>query len=89
MDFYEGGDLERELEIHKRFEQYQIKKILYEVYKGLTYLNSRSIIHRDFKIANIFLTAQKNIKIGDFGFAVKAKESFKDIDIGSRIYMSP
>ena len=30
-----------------------------------------------------------NAKIADFGFAIKAKEKFKDLSIGSPIYMSP
>lgn len=57
MEFYEGGDLEKRLIRHKRFDEHEITKILYEVYKGLSYLNSHHIIHRDFKIANVFLTA--------------------------------
>lgn len=28
-------------------------------------------------------------KIADFGFAIKSKEKFKDLNIGSPIYMSP
>jgi serine/threonine protein kinase len=28
-------------------------------------------------------------KIADFGFATKAKNNFKDVNIGSPLYMSP
>lgn len=66
-----------------------ISRIAYEVFQGLSYLNEMNIIHRDFKIANIFLTKDGSLKIADFGFAVKAKEPFKDISIGSPVYMSP
>ena len=43
-----------------------------DIYQGLKYLNSKNIIHRDIKAANIFL---KNgvAKIADFGFAIQTK----------------
>jgi serine/threonine protein kinase len=55
----------------------------------LLYLHSLNIIHRDFKPANIFLDLAGSPKIADFGFAVIADKPFKDISIGSPIYMSP
>jgi serine/threonine protein kinase len=57
--------------------------------KGLQYLEANSIIHRDLKVANIFLNKNGTAKIADFGFAIKSKTKFKDINIGSPIYMSP
>lgn len=48
-----------------------------------------SIVHRDIKISNIFLTKNKTPKIADFGFATKANKLFKDLNIGSPLYMSP
>jgi len=51
-------------------------------------LNENFIVHRDIKIANIFLSNQ-NYKIADFGFAIRAKSLFADIPVGSPIYMSP
>jgi serine/threonine protein kinase len=51
-------------------------------------LAEEQIVHRDIKIANIFL---KNgiTKIADFGFAKKSTQNFKDISIGTPIYMAP
>jgi serine/threonine protein kinase len=43
--------------------------IIKNVFEGLKYLNSLNIIHRDLKIANIFMHNGK-AKIADFGFAV-------------------
>jgi serine/threonine protein kinase len=42
------------------------------VYEGLRYLGSKNIVHRDIKLANIFVKNGR-AKIADFGFAVYAK----------------
>jgi len=47
-----------------------------------------NIIHRDLKVSNVFQN-KGTYKLGDFGFAIKATQMFKDIAIGSPIYMSP
>lgn len=88
-EFYDGGDLEKILYRNKIFQEKDISKIVYEVYKGLVYLNEQGIVHRDFKLANVFMDSSGIPKIADFGFAVKANAPFKDINIGSPIYMSP
>lgn len=48
-----------------------------------------SIVHRDIKISNIFISKNGTVKIADFGFAIKANKLFKDLNIGSPLYMSP
>jgi serine/threonine protein kinase len=67
-----------------------------DIFKGLLYLGERGIVHRDLKIANVFI--HNNIaKIADFGFAKYTNKylltylssNFKDLDIGSPLYMSP
>ena len=68
-----------------------MKKIIYDVYQGLKYISGLNIIHRDFKVANIFLH-NGVAKLADFGFAQKLKHSgerFTDVNIGSPVYMAP
>ena len=44
---------------------------LQQVIKGYRYLHEKGIVHRDLKPGNLFFNMNKEIKIGDFGFAAK------------------
>ncbi|TIA73067.1 hypothetical protein E3P91_01642 [Wallemia ichthyophaga] len=44
-------------------------KIFRQVLDGLAYINTLGIVHRDLKPSNIFIDAQGDVKIGDFGLA--------------------
>ena len=41
--------------------------ILYEIMKGVHYIHSKGIIHRDIKPLNILVSSDWEIKISDFG----------------------
>tara|TARA_B100001121_G_scaffold240517_1_gene214536 strand:- start:207 stop:944 length:738 start_codon:yes stop_codon:yes gene_type:complete len=50
--------------------------------KGLQYMHSRGIIHRDITTENIFLDAQFNAQIGDLGIAQRDTETaYKSRDV--------
>lgn len=42
-----------------------------QVTLALQYIHSEKILHRDLKTANIFLTSQDVLKIGDFGISAQ------------------
>ena len=76
MDYMENGSLENyyNLSIKEHFiiEQKFIIKILKQILKGLIYIHSNMIWHRDIKLDNILLDDKNNIKISDFGISAKA-----------------
>jgi serine/threonine protein kinase len=69
--------------------EHEIARLIYDVFQGLLYLNTMGIVHRDIKVANIFIDQNGTAKIADFGFAITGTQPFKDINIGSPIYMTP
>ena len=46
-------------------------------------------MHRDIKMANIFINLDVNIKLGDFGLAEEVKSDKIDTYAGSKNTMSP
>ena len=69
MEHCEKGDLSSYMESQRKvpLAEAKIWKIAIQILNGIVYLHQRSIIHRDIKSKNIFLTREYNVKIGDFG----------------------
>ena len=61
-------DLMKHMISHK-LDPDQVKFTLGEIGKGLNYLHSKDVIHRDVKPDNILITSTGQIKIGDFGIS--------------------
>lgn len=56
------------LQSHPLGEQ-EVVVIFRQIASGLAYLHSKNIVHLDLKMANIFVTGEGFVKIGDFGIA--------------------
>ena len=55
----------------KKLTELEAQYYVFYIVKTLQYLHSLKIIHRDLKLANIFLTENMQIKLGDFGLATQ------------------
>ena len=71
MDLYNNKDLYRYenafSNLGKHIKEESIWNIFYQCLEALTYIHGKGYIHRDIKLANIFMDENEKIVIGDFG----------------------
>lgn len=48
---------------------------MYQLLKGLAYMHSLNVVHRDVKPENLLISDKKELKICDFGFARQLRRS--------------
>lgn len=96
MEYVAGGDLYGKVvksELRK-LPELETKQYMYQVLKGVEYLHSQRIIHRDIKLENILLKQATDgrvvIKIADFGLAkVLGEQLFTRTICGTPQYVAP
>ncbi|KAL6752713.1 kinase-like domain-containing protein [Haematococcus lacustris] len=91
QEFASGGDLFEDLKRHGGSikEKYVVRDIILPFLNALEYLHGMGVIHRDIKPENILLTADKVIKIADFGLSICADQERPVTRAGTLDYMAP
>ena len=78
MEYADGGDLMKLISSHKRkathFTEKEIWYYFIQIVRGIKTLHDLKICHRDIKCANIFLTKDGVIKLGDLNVSKVAKK---------------
>jgi len=87
IDYCNNGDLEKHVEKNKFLGEQESVYFLMQMMNGFKELHKHKIMHRDIKLANIFLN-DDNIIIGDFGFA-KSGSDMATTKLGSPLTMAP
>lgn len=75
MDYISGGELFDRIEPDAGMNEAEAMRFFRQMLEGIGYLHSNFICHRDIKPENLLLDQHDNIKICDFGFAVKFVDS--------------
>lgn len=92
MEYCENGSLDRFLDESgniQRLDEWRVWKILVEIALGIRYIHSAGFLHLDLKPANIFITFEGSLKIGDFGMATKYPVPHGVEREGDREYIAP
>ena len=69
LDICHNQSLSDLIKRRKRLHEVEARFYLNQLVKGMQYVHSMKVIHRDLKLGNLFLTERMNLKIGDFGLA--------------------
>ena len=71
------------------FKEREIWSIFYQMVNGLHCLHKHKVCHRDIKCANIFLTKDGTVKLGDLNVSKIAKAGVMQTQTGTPYYASP
>eukprot|EP01125_Pyxidicula_operculata_P004047 TRINITY_DN1574_c0_g1_i3.p1 TRINITY_DN1574_c0_g1~~TRINITY_DN1574_c0_g1_i3.p1 ORF type:complete len:2540 (-),score=589.38 TRINITY_DN1574_c0_g1_i3:112-7731(-) len=90
MDYMELGSIRDMIDGKKSpLTEPEIAFVCAYTLKGLNYLHSRGIIHRDVKAANILLSNRAEIKIADFGVSNYFAKISQNETAGTPLFLAP
>lgn len=93
MELADGGDVQSKIDSFKKkggfVPETEVWDILKQSLQGLHNLHKHKIVHRDIKCANIFLSKEGIVKLGDLNVSKIAKLGIMKTQTGTPYYASP
>nr|XP_022295350.1 serine/threonine-protein kinase Nek9-like isoform X1 [Crassostrea virginica] len=93
IEYADGGTLAQKLAgiKDKNLEEKEILQIFQQIVAAIRHIHELNILHRDLKTANIFLTKEGVVKVGDFGISKMLSSANKGANtvLGTPYYISP
>lgn len=76
----EEGDLQKKIRVVRKFPEFIVKVMMFQVFKALMYLNEKQVIHGDLKLENILVTCYNKDDSKNDKSADKKKKNNDDED---------
>ncbi|XP_054713786.1 LOW QUALITY PROTEIN: serine/threonine-protein kinase Nek8-like [Uloborus diversus] len=92
MEYADGGNLAQYLsQMKSPMEEKEILLLFKQIVAAIKHMHDHNILHRDLKTANIFLTKDGTVKVGDFGISkmLTTKQGGALTVVGTPYYISP
>ncbi|ORX33581.1 kinase-like domain-containing protein [Kockovaella imperatae] len=91
LELCEHGSMMDLLRRRKRYTEAETRYYVLQIIAACQYMHSTNVIHRDLKLGNLFLDAEMNIKVGDFGLAalIEKPGDRKKTICGTPNYIAP
>lgn len=74
---------------NKKFSEQTTSIYIKQLIDALIYMHDSDVIHRDIKPENLILGCDNNLKLADFGWAVKNNDKKRNTFCGTLEYLSP
>ncbi|NP_001371146.1 uncharacterized protein LOC626858 isoform X1 [Mus musculus] len=71
LEYASGGNLFDLIQEHGPLQEEEAKHIFGQLVASLKYCHNLNIVHRDIKPQNVLLDEERNVKLTDFGLAIK------------------
>ena len=93
MEYADGGDLLQRIQNYQKKGTYMSENFIWsliaQLANGLKALHDLDIVHRDLKSANVFLTKEGGVKLGDMNVSKISKRCLEHTQTGTPYYASP
>jgi len=93
MEYADGGTLAAAVTAQrgKPFTSELVQRWTWQLSSALQHVHAQGVLHRDLKLANVFLTQGRAIKLGDFGVArlLSTHTHFAQTMVGTPYYLAP
>ncbi|XP_071787892.1 uncharacterized protein [Asterias amurensis] len=94
MEYADGGTVQQylnSLQGKRELEEREILMMFQQMVAGIKHIHDHNILHRDMKTANVFLTKEGIVKIGDFGISKVMSSNNRGAStvLGTPYYISP
>lgn len=93
MEIADGGDLDAKITQAKNIKSFVKEEKIWHIFKqlvdGLVALHKNKIVHRDIKCANVFLSNDGGVKLGDLNVSKVAKYGIMQTQTGTPYYCPP